>query len=267
MSRSSRSAVDAHVCPSTSEADPGALAGALLRHARGSGYAIPLYVLPETGRAGRFEPETGRTWWIAPEREPPVYRCGKIIVTSRHPGSAGKRGGGAALFVGLCMHKGLEPRGAESLSAARWEHAWIMTVQPHWVWEDFLREMAAGYIDPLAAKAEEIGECPLTVLLEVYDPDGNIGPEAVTFAWSRGEIVPLPSPHRRTRSHLRDFASAGTLVALAQRLRYAPQSAGLWIDLALGFSLWVNRAGPGTVPWDEHRIWASACRPWSLWLR
>ncbi len=267
MTKSSRHAVDARLCPSTTLAEPRAMATALLRHAQRSGYAKPLDVLPDHGRPDESEREQVRTWWIVPERQQPVSQCGKVIVTSRYGGATGKCGSAPALFVGLCMQKGLDPRVAESLPAARRDHAWFMTPQPRWVWEDFLPEMAAGHIDPLAAKAEDFGGCPLTVVLEARDPCGKDGSEILGFGWSRGEIVPPSALHRRARGHLRDFSSASTLATLAQRLRYAPHLVGLWVDLAIGFQLWVNRTGPGAMLWDEDRIWASACRPWSLWLR
>lgn len=259
MSKLSRHAVDAHLRPSTTLAEPRDMATALLRHAQQSGYAKQLYVLPDQGRGDEVEQERIRAWWIAPDRQQPAYGCGKIIVTSRF-------GGAAVLFVGLCVQKGLDPQVEESLPAAQ-QHEWVMTAQPRWVWEDFLPEMAAGYIDPLAAQAEDSGACPLTVVLEARDPCGKAGYEIMAFGWSRGQIAPVSTPHRRARGYLRDFSSASTLATLAQRLRYAPHCRKLWIDLAIGFQLWVNRKGPGTVPWDESRIWASACRPWSLWLR
>lgn len=273
MSPPSRHNVETHHCPSTAAAEPGELAGALLRHARETGYAKQLYVHPDTERLGRGERGKERTWWIAPDRRQPVYRYGKIMVTSRHRGAAPQAGGpparrgGAALFVGLCVQKGLDPRAAEGLPAARKGRAWVMTAQPRWVWEDFVPEMAAGYIDPLAAKAEESGGSPLTVVLEARDPEGEDKGEIIAFEWSHGEMTPLSAPHRRGRGHLREFSSAGTLVTLAQRLRYAPQCMGVRLDLAIGIQLGVNRAGPGAVTWDENRIWESACRPWSLWLR
>ena len=273
MGPPSRHTVDAHIVPSTAVAEPGEMAAALLRHARESGYAKRLYVIPDRGRASGGEREKARTWWIAPERRQPVYRFGKVMVTSRHRGASPERGGaparraGATLFVGLCMQKGLDPRAAGTLRAARWEPARIMTDQPPWVWEDFVPEMAAGYIDPLAAKAEESGGSPLTVVLEARDPEGADRDETIAFQWSHGEMSPASSPHRRARGHLREFSSAGTLVTLARRLRYAPQYLGLWLELAIGFQLWVNRTGSGAAVWDENRIWEAACRPWSLWLR
>ncbi len=273
MSPSTRHAGDTHVYPSTTAAEPGELAEALLRHARETGSARQLFINPDSGRVGRGKPGRARTWWIAPDRRQPVYRYGKIMVTSRYGGTAPHAGGpparrgAATLFVGLCMQKGLDPRAAQVLPAAREGQAWVMTAQPRWAWEDFVPEMAAGYIDPLAAKAEESGGSPLTVVLEARDPEEEDRGETIAFEWSRGEMTPLSSPHRRGRGSLREFSSASTLVTLARRLRYAPQCMGLWLDLAIGVQLWVNRVGPRAATWDENRIWECACRPWSLWLR
>jgi hypothetical protein len=272
MSPPSRRTVDAHVYPSTALAEPGDMAQALVRHARGSGYAKQLYVILDRGHVSGGQRERLRTWWIAPNRRQPIYRYGKIMVTSRHAkapqgGGPPARRGAATLFVGLCMQKGLDPRAAEALPAARRGQAWVMTAQPRWVWEDFVPEMAAGYIDPLAAKAEEAGGSPLSVVLEARDLEGEDRYETIAFEWTHGEMTPLSSPHRRARGHLREFSSAGTLATLARRLRYAPQCDGLWLELAIGFQLWASRTGPGAAIWDEHRIWESACRPWSLWLR
>lgn len=268
MRRSSRNTVDADFCPSTSLPEPRAMAAALLRHAERSGYTKPLYVLPDPGGPGDIETDRMRTWWIAPERQQPVYRCGKVVVTSKYGGTAARSVSRATLLIGLAMQKGLDPQVAEALPAARREPAWFMTSEPRWVWEDFLLEMAAGHIDPLAANAEEVGGCPLTVVLEARDPSGTGGGEILAFRWSRGEMGPLSTLYRRGRSaRTRAFSSASTLAALAQRLRYSPHVPGLWIDLAIGFQLRVDRAGPGAELWDESRVWASACRPWSLWLR
>lgn len=267
MRRSSRNTVDADSCPSTSLPEPGVMAAALLRHAERSGYTKPLYILPDPGGPGDIETDRMRTWWIAPERQRPAYRCGKVVVTSRY-GDAARAGRNATLLVGLAMQKGLDPRVAEALPADCRESAWFMTAEPRWVWHSFLPEMAAGHIDPLAASAEEVGGCPLTVILEARDPSGTSGGDILAFKWSRGEMRALSMPYRRGRSaRTRDFLSASTLAALAQRLRYFPDVQGLWIDLAIGFQLRVDRPGPGAELWDEGRVWAAACRPWSLWLR
>ena len=242
------------------------MARALVRHAQVSGYAKPLYVVEGRGLTGERARREMRTWWIAPARHRQIYRYGKIIVTSRHGGAAGRGGVAASLFAGLCVQKGIEPGTAQPL-ADRPEQGWIMTGHPRWVWEDFLPEMAAGYIDPLAAMAEDFGGCPLTVILDARDPRPEDGGGTIAFEWSRGQMAPASSPPRRARGHLRDFASAGTLATLARRLRYAPQCRGWWLELAIGFQLWVNRTGPRSVAWDASRIWESACRPWSLWLR
>ena len=215
-----------------------------------------------------MKPDRTRTWWIAPERQQPVYRYGKVIVTSRYGGAAARSGSRAVLLVGLCMQKGLDTRVADALPGAARQEQWFLTAETHWVWEDFLPEMAAGHIDPLAANAEDVGGCPLTVVLEARDPAGAGGGETLAFRWSRGEMGLLSTVHRRGHSGpTRDFSSASTLATLAQRLRYSPHLRGLWIDLAIGFQLRVDRAGPGAMLWDESRIWVSACRPWSLWLR
>ncbi len=267
MSRLSRYAIDSHVYPSIAVGEPGEVARVLVRHAEVSGYAKRLYAIEGRKRMGEGARGKARTWWIAPARGRPIYRYGKLIVTSRYSGAAVRGGVAASLFAGLCMQKGLDPRAAQPLAADRSERARIMTGHPRWVWEDFLPEMAAGYIDPLAAMAEDFGGCPLTVILDASDPRAEDGAETIAFEWSRGQMAPLSSPHRRARGHFRDFASASTLATLARRLRYAPQCRGLWVELAIGFQLWVNRTGPGTVAWDQSRIWESACRPWSLWLR
>jgi hypothetical protein len=265
MSRAARSAVDSRVYPSIAVGDPGEMARALVRHAGASGYGKRLFVIEGRGRAPRARREIA-TWWIAPARGGLIYWSGKIIVTSRYGGGAVSGGVAKSLFAGLCMQKGLDSWASQPPAADRTVNAPVETGHPRWVWEDFLPEMAAGYFDPLAAMAEDFGGCPLTVILDARDP-GADGAETIAFEWSRGQMAPLPSPHRRARGHLRDFASASTLTTLARRLRYAPQCRGLWIELAIGFQLWVNRTGPGSVAWDECRIWESACRPWSLWLR
>ena len=267
MTRVPAGHVDARVYPSIAIGEPGKLARGLVRYAEASGYAKRLYAIEGRThiRAGAWR-EIG-TWWIAPTPRRAVHRCGTIVVTSRYRGAAGRRGVAAPLFAGLCVQRGLDTRVPHPAAVNRSERGQAMTGSPRGIWEDFLPEMAAGYIDPLAGMAEVFGGCPLAVILDARDPRAGDGVETIAFEWSRGEMVPLSAPHRLGRGHLRAFASAGTLATLARRLRYAPQCRGLWVELAIGFQLWVDRRGPATVAWDERRIWESACRPWSLWLR
>jgi hypothetical protein len=157
MSRLSDDAVDSHVYPSIAVGEPGELARALVRHAEASGYAKRLYVTDGRRRAAESTSGGARTWWIAPAPRRPIYRCGKIVVTSRYRGSAGRGGVAASLFAGLCMQKGLDPRAARPEAVDRSGWARTMAGHPGWVWEDFLPEMAAGYIDPLAAMAQDFG--------------------------------------------------------------------------------------------------------------
>ena len=267
MDESPGPVIHAHRRPATTLRDPRGAAAAVVRHAQATGYAKPLFVLADEARPGADGRQSVQTWWIAPEPRPPAYACGKIIVTSRYGAAVERCGGGAALLVGLCMQKGLDPRAMDSLPARRRNPEWAMTAKPRWIWETFLPEMAAGHIDPLAAKAEDFGACPLTVVVETRDPSGRDGAETVLFSWSGGKLQPVVAPHRRTRAYVRDVSSADTLAALAQRLRHTPELLGQWIDLAVGIQLWMDASDPDTPLWDESRIWASACRPWSMWLR
>src|SRR5262245_62176373 len=88
--------------------------------------------------------------------------------------------------------------------------------------------MAAGYIDPLAAKAEESGGSPLTVVLEARDPEGEDRGETIAFEWSRGEMTPLSSPHRRGRGHLREFSHARTAPPLRSSMPGVAARPGNW---------------------------------------
>jgi hypothetical protein len=241
---------------------PGDIARSLVRYAGRIGYPKPLRPLAYNRFAADRVAATDHTWWITPgpASEQVAYWRGKIVITRVDTG-------GADFLVGLYVEKGLSQ--SVYLPQNKAEKHWLMSDNPPWLWPDFIQALRDGLIDQQAANAVELGGRPLLVTVDAGVPHSGQAHDIVAFEWDGGSLASLPIPRRSVSGHLRGLDSARTLRELAEALLSVQHLNALWIDLTLGFPLWIDQgsAESGSGRWNEDRLWQAACAPWGIWLR
>jgi hypothetical protein len=148
-----------------------------------------------------------------------------------------------------------------------------------WTWPKFLDGLVDGFIDPIAAAAENSAGQPLVISVDaayvpVPDPGGAdvhslaFPRDVVVFHLSGGSLT--SSEARCDADLLTSLRGATTLRDLGQRIRRLPDLERIWVDFAAGLRFRPGRdhSAQGDIDvWDGPVLWARAVEPWTAWIR